>query len=299
MAASVRVSSEIFSADNMIERPKTERFCLGDLLADKAAGSLMQSNPDFASFVQESLERHAGGDWGDLGGEDRKVVDECLANGKDVASFYVLYPNHCVRIVTVADRSYTVISLIPAPRDLTAGGDNAFVGDHPPTKPHPDETLPAIFYFFERDIVETCDFAEFLEQFHLDRWPPGQALAQLEGRLNLFINGYDDDPRQLYEIPEVRRFYYSLFDVWPYWLYFCQFNQNLLLMMICRWAGYRNLNEIVSIRSVLDDDALNRFAHEALPSMNDAFERAELPEASIESRCRDFFEFLKSCVRLW
>ena len=39
-------------------------------------------------------------------------------------------------------------------------------------------------------------------------------------RVNLGVNGYDDDPRELYEVPEFRRFMITLDALWPYWAFF-------------------------------------------------------------------------------
>ena len=39
-------------------------------------------------------------------------------------------------------------------------------------------------------------------------------------RVNLAISGYDHDDRELYEVPEVRRFMATLDQQWPYWAFF-------------------------------------------------------------------------------
>ncbi|MGH7309941.1 MAG: chlororespiratory reduction 6 domain-containing protein [Candidatus Rokuibacteriota bacterium] len=39
-------------------------------------------------------------------------------------------------------------------------------------------------------------------------------------RVDMAFQGYDADPRELFEIPEVRRFVAALDDAFPYWLYF-------------------------------------------------------------------------------
>lgn len=40
--------------------------------------------------------------------------------------------------------------------------------------------------------------------------------------LVLSVDGYDDDPREIYEIPEIRSFFSQLNDQWPYWLWFLE-----------------------------------------------------------------------------
>lgn len=43
---------------------------------------------------------------------------------------------------------------------------------------------------------------------------------QLCERVDIGVFGYDEDPRELYEIPEVRTFIHKLDAEFPYWLYF-------------------------------------------------------------------------------
>src|SRR5450830_2120261 len=38
-----------------------------------------------------------------------------------------------------------------------------------------------------------------------------------EGAVTLVFNGYNDDPRELESIPEVREWFAKLFEAWPYW----------------------------------------------------------------------------------
>ncbi len=41
-----------------------------------------------------------------------------------------------------------------------------------------------------------------------------------EGTVTLVFHGYDDDPRELEAIPEVREWFANLFKAWPYWPFF-------------------------------------------------------------------------------
>ena len=53
------------------------------------------------------------------------------------------------------------------------------------------------------------------------------------GSLVFGVDGYDSDPRELHVIPEVRRFYAAFHEAWPYWLYFCNLDQDGLKMIVC------------------------------------------------------------------
>lgn len=48
-----------------------------------------------------------------------------------------------------------------------------------------------------------------------------------ENRLLILIDGYDDDPRPLWEITEVREYFKTLDLLFPYWFYFFNKNKDL------------------------------------------------------------------------
>src|SRR5882762_3294847 len=87
---------------------------------------------------------------------------------------------------------------------------------------------------FSRTEVEQGDFSNFLRAYRVHQLPSGRELSKMMGSLIFMIDGYNDDPRELSEISEVRDFYWALHKAWPYWLYFCDLTHDgLKLMVIC------------------------------------------------------------------
>jgi len=89
-------------------------FHTGQIVATRGVYDLAYQNPDFAQFVQESLNRHVKGDWGDVDGEDKQINDQALKQGTRLLSAYNddRFPKHGVAtiwIITEADRSATTI----------------------------------------------------------------------------------------------------------------------------------------------------------------------------------------------
>jgi hypothetical protein len=84
------------------------RFPLGKLLMTPGAiDALDQSGESALSF----LRRHAAGDWGTVGGEDRKLNDEATINGSRILSAYLTTRGDRIWIISEADRSATTILL--------------------------------------------------------------------------------------------------------------------------------------------------------------------------------------------
>ena len=89
-------------------------FQTGQIVATRGVYDLVCQNPDFAQFVQKSLNRHVKGDWGDVDGEDKQTNDQSLKQGTRLLSAYNddRFPKYGVAtiwIITEADRSSTTI----------------------------------------------------------------------------------------------------------------------------------------------------------------------------------------------
>jgi len=89
-----------------------------------------------------------------------------------------------------------------------------------------------IFYQFSRSKVERCDFSHFLSLYAPDKLPTGRRLGEMMNCFVFCIEGWDDDPREVHSIPEIRSFYVAFHEAWPYWLYFCNLETEALRMMV-------------------------------------------------------------------
>jgi hypothetical protein len=68
----------------------------------------------------------------------------------------------------------------------------------------------AVLHQFSRSLAEEGYATDFLKRFGRYRLPVGRELGAMMNHLAMFIEGYDDDPREIYAIPEVRRFMLAL-----------------------------------------------------------------------------------------
>ncbi len=89
-------------------------FPTGQIVASRGVYDLACENTDFAKFVQQSLNRHVKGDWGDVDDEDKQANDQALKQGTRLLSAYNddRFPKRGIStiwIITEADRSATTI----------------------------------------------------------------------------------------------------------------------------------------------------------------------------------------------
>lgn len=72
---------------------------------------------------------------------------------------------------------------------------------------------------FTRTEVESCDIEPALARLGL--FSENNAAANdYAGRMALFFEGYDDDPRELFAIPECVAYFRELTQRFPYWMHF-------------------------------------------------------------------------------
>jgi hypothetical protein len=150
-----------------------------------------------------------------------------------------------------------------------------------------------IFYQFSRSKVEHGDFNHFLSLYGPDKLPTGPRLREMMNRFVFCIDGYDDDPREIHLIPEVRRFYSAFHEAWPYWLYFCNLDVDTLRSMVmCCLPDVSTLqvDGKTKVAVTFDPlDVLNFIKHDFMP-MNLMCDRAEMFERGIYDRTKAVFE---------
>lgn len=103
---------------------------------------------------------------------------------------------------------------------------------------------------------------------------------QLCERVDIGVYGYDDDPRELYEIPEVREFVSKLDSEFPYWLYFLT-KRGLGLMFILSCFCPPFLTPEAKER-IWNERITDYLMKRGFPAMNHVCEFVGCSEAEIE-----------------
>lgn len=89
-----------------------------------------------------------------------------------------------------------------------------------------------------RDEVEARDMSSVIDTLKSCLAPPEHALNLFE-KLDIAFHGYDHDPRELFEIPEVRNYVSALDHEFPFWLFFLTKNGlGLQCLMLCFMPPY-------------------------------------------------------------
>ena len=87
---------------------------------------------------------------------------------------------------------------------------------------------------FSREEIEAGDFSCFIKEWPLHALPQGGSLRKYLNRFVFHVQGFESDPREVYEIPVVRRFFRSFNSEWPFWFFACDLSApGLQIMTLC------------------------------------------------------------------
>src|SRR5450755_1503361 len=116
-----------------------------------------------------------------------------------------------------------------------------------------------------------------------------------EGAVTLVFNGYDDDPRELESIPEVREWFAKLFEAWPYWSFFAsRIDQTVPLVLTLLLPGEAVAGEPGMVGWEFDPDELSPLLFEMFAHQNELIERLEIGDDVNELASRDFLEAVQA-----
>lgn len=151
-----------------------------------------------------------------------------------------------------------------------------------------------IIYRFIHQEVLTADCRHFLNRFGPRRLPRGLPLAAQMNTMTFLLAGFDEDPRELHSIPEVRRFYRTFFEAWPYWFYYCNIDSDtFLIMALCCLPSLRitQVDQKSMVAVEYNHQELLDFLRRGFGPMNALCDRAGMSERQIVERTKAIFGY--------
>ena len=116
-----------------------------------------------------------------------------------------------------------------------------------------------------------------------------------EGAVTLVFHGYDDDPRELEAIPEVRVWFAQLFEAWPYWSFFAsRIDQTVPLVLSLLLTGEAVAGEPGMVGWSFDLNELKPLLLELFGHQNELIERLEIGEDVNVRVTQDFMEAVQA-----
>ena len=163
--------------------------------------------------------------------------------------------------------------------------ENPCMAQSPRLDLRPGVTEPVVLMISRRE-VDAGDIASVLSRLRPFLATREEAW-RYRGQMTLIVDGYNDDPRELVDIPAVRSFLRQLEASWPHWAYFFnQVDDSIKLLLSCA-AGHRFLGRgAVEMDAALVAAALSR----GFGGINTIFEQYGFPEDELEASSRGLVE---------
>jgi hypothetical protein len=108
----------------------------------------------------------------------------------------------------------------------------------------PAEGEELVVLEIQRHEIESGNMARVLDSLHV-MTDTVENVRRYRERLIFTVNGYEDDPRELPEIPEVRAYIKALVQAWPHWIWFQVRGMGavaLLFSLLCEVKVIRGKN---------------------------------------------------------
>jgi hypothetical protein len=148
-------------------------------------------------------------------------------------------------------------------------------------------TDPVVLMISKRQ-VEQQDMASVLDSLKVftasreDAW-------LYRGQMSLVVDGYNNDPREIVDIPEVRHFLKRLASEWPYWGFFLnQVDDSIKILGSC-FCGVEFPGRGAT---VIDPALLPAFMNQAFAGMNALFDKHGFPEPELEAMSMGLVELI-------
>jgi hypothetical protein len=145
-----------------------------------------------------------------------------------------------------------------------------------------------------RESVMTADIAPMLEKL-TTLSSTREAALKWEGTLTFVFEGWDDDPRETAEIPEIRSYFAALAEAWPYWLHFSEKVGDTIphvLRLLCRGRYERPRPGLVGWQFESFDE-IGRVLARLFCGQNAMYDRLALPEEINERIAQEIAQLIE------
>ena len=126
-----------------------------------------------------------------------------------------------------------------------------------------------------------------------------ETAEQFEGRLTFYFPGWDEDPRETAEIPEIRDWFTELTEAFPYWLHFVEKEGDSLLhvlRLLCDFQYTSAGNGVVGGRFV-DLDQFRRVLLSLFGYQNVLYEQLGLGEEMNERISQEVAQLIECSLQ--
>lgn len=122
-----------------------------------------------------------------------------------------------------------------------------------------------------------------------------ETVTKFRGRLDVGFAGYDEDPREVHEIEEVRSFLRALDSKFPFWFYFVNLYSDTLVLILLTLCRYTRTEDG---RFDIEQSDQEKFFVEHGAAVTWLFQNYDLDESEYEPLAMQIKSYLENKKRL-
>lgn len=158
----------------------------------------------------------------------------------------------------------------------------------------PDEP---VYFLLSRDKVEALDIEAPLGALRTMAATADTARA-FAGRVHIVFDGYNDDPREVYQVPAVRSFVMKLTEQFPHWFHFMnKVDDSLLVILKCLTKPQPVVISDGRVATSVDIDEFNRVALGLFTRMNALYADLGLTERENAETTDQVAEYFRAIMQ--
>lgn len=148
-----------------------------------------------------------------------------------------------------------------------------------------------------RDKVEALDIDAPLRALQAMAATAATA-REFAGRVHVAFDGYNDDPREVYEVPAVRSFVMKLTEQFPHWFHFMnKVDDSLLVILKCLTQPQPVVISDGRVATSVDVDEFNRVALGLFTRMNALYADLGLTERENAATTNQVAEYFRATMQ--
>ena len=151
-----------------------------------------------------------------------------------------------------------------------------------------DTGVDAVGVVVSRQETESLDITPTLRVLQTLLYD-AETVTMFRGKATIAFDGYDNDSRELYEIPEVRRYLVELDSKFPYWFYFLSTRDDMLKMIAFCLCQTRRIETGMAYPDRHDMQAFMVAHFDAINRLFDRFQLDESISVEISGLVADYF----------
>jgi hypothetical protein len=118
------------------------------------------------------------------------------------------------------------------------------------------------------------------------------------GRVEFMFSGYENDPRELYSIHEVRKFVRALTEKFPYWFHFCTKSGDSLWVVVQCLLPVGLVTVVDGVATTaMDTDAWNSKTSDLFGFMNGLYHHHGLSQEENSETTRQVLQYVRRFMR--